>query len=80
MRVTQSIETLRWARLGELMSWIILIDLRDNNDHFVNLEDEHGNIAQFPTEEAARAGIADHPLTAYPCYAISVDEQEVSSL
>ena len=62
------------------MSWIILIDLRENNGHFVNLEDEHGNIAQFTSEEAARLAIADHPLTAYPCYAISVDEQEVSYL
>ncbi|WP_312903785.1 hypothetical protein [Stutzerimonas nitrititolerans] len=62
------------------MSWIILIDLRENNGHFVNLEDENGNIAQFASEEAARFCIADHPLTAYPCYAISVDERDIAYL
>ena len=37
------------------MSWIVLIDLRENNGHFINIVDEHDNIAKFPTREEAIA-------------------------
>ena len=62
------------------MSWIILVDLRENNGHFVTLEDEHGNIAQFPTKQAAKEAMRGHPLDAYPSCAISVDEDEINYL
>lgn len=62
------------------MPWIILVDLRENNGHFVNIEDEHGNIAQFETEQDAREVMRDHILNAFPCYAISVDDDEISYL
>lgn len=62
------------------MPWIILVDLRENNGHFVNIEDEHGNIKQFETEQQARECIRDHSLNVFPCYAISVDDDEISYL
>lgn len=62
------------------MSWIILVDARSNNGHYMHIEDANGNIAQFESEEAAREVMSDHPLNAFPCYAISVDEGEIAFL
>lgn len=62
------------------MSWIILVDARENNGHYLHIEDEHGNIAQYETEHAAREAMRDHSLNAFPCYAISVDDDEISYL
>lgn len=62
------------------MSWVIMVDLRENNSHFVNIEDKNGNIAQFGTEQEARDTMRDHPLSAYPCYAINVDDEEISCI
>ncbi|MBD9671614.1 hypothetical protein IB275_13610 [Pseudomonas sp. PDM21] len=62
------------------MSWIILVDARSNNGHYMNIEDSDGNIAQFESEESAREVMSDHPLSAFPCYAISVDDDEIAYL
>lgn len=60
------------------MSWIVLIDLRENNGHFINIVDEHDNIAKFPTREEAIAAARRNELSDfYPAYAISVDEEEI---
>lgn len=59
------------------MSWIILVDARENNGHYMNIEDEDGNIAQFKTEEEAKQVMRGHCLSAFPCYAICVDDDVI---
>ena len=63
------------------MSWIILVDLRENNGQVVALQDDGGNIAQF--DGLIECGVcADaHPMaSAYPCVALDLDTLEAEYL
>lgn len=60
------------------MSWIVMIDLRENNGHLINIVDENDNIAQYPTKkEAAEAAKRNELTEYYPAYLINVDEDDI---
>ena len=63
------------------MSWIVLIDLRDNNGHVVALHDDNDNIAQFDDLFSAQRCADENPLArAYPSICVSLDTPEVEHL
>jgi len=63
------------------MSWIILVDLRENNGHVASLQDENENIAQFDGLLDCQECANEHPLaSAYPCIALDLDTLETEHL
>jgi len=63
------------------MSWIVLIDLRDNNGHVVALHDDNDNIAQFEDLLECQECANSHPLAmAYPCIALDLDTLDTEHL
>lgn len=55
---------------------IILVDMRENNGHVVEIDDENG-IAEFGTLEAAQECMKNHPLNVFPILYVDIDNQEV---
>jgi len=49
-----------------MMTYIIIVDMRENNGQILGIKDDDFNLVQYDTEEEAEELMAKHPLKVFP--------------
>ena len=57
------------------MTYIIIVDMRENNGSIVAIRNEHDDLAQYDTEEEAEELMKNHILRVFPYEVLDMGER-----